>query len=399
MATQRVAVKVPPGMVAGQGIQFGAPGGGMFTATIPQGVQPGGTFLVEVAAAAPPMAQAQPMFAPAQPAGQSAAAAASFVPMGLPVDVTDAGSTAASVSVAEWYYLDADGAQYGPVSATSLEEYRAAGMIDAATCYVWKEGREAWVTIAELAELVALMAGQGGDATPAAHAAAAAAEELRAAEESKAAVELEAAAEAQAQAEAEAAAAVEAAAAADAAAAAQAESAAKAEAEAAEMARLRAEEEAQAAAQAHIWTLHIARRQWERHDALGIRRRWERPARAGPNRRWERHGARGVNLGEFQRVLVIRMVPTTLLGLLCTADLARHVAVDEQDDDGAQPANDCHEDHDRHLRVRRCRGGRRCGGRRRCSRCGIGGQRCERRRRGWRRRLWRLRRGHPRSDW
>ena len=86
MATQRVAVKVPPGMVAGQGIQFGAPGGGTFTATIPQGVQPGGTFLVEVAAAAPPMAQAQPMFAPAQPAGQSAAAAASFVPMGLPVD-------------------------------------------------------------------------------------------------------------------------------------------------------------------------------------------------------------------------------------------------------------------------------------------------------------------------
>jgi hypothetical protein len=84
MATQRVAVKVPPGMVAGQGIQFCAPGGATFTATIPQGVRPGGTFLVEVAAAAAPsIAQAQPMFAPA---GQSAAGAASFVPMGLPVD-------------------------------------------------------------------------------------------------------------------------------------------------------------------------------------------------------------------------------------------------------------------------------------------------------------------------
>jgi len=59
----------------------------MFTATIPQGVQPGGTFLVEVAAAAPPIAQAQPMFAPAQPMGavQSTAAAGSSVPMGLPV--------------------------------------------------------------------------------------------------------------------------------------------------------------------------------------------------------------------------------------------------------------------------------------------------------------------------
>ena len=87
MATQRVAVKVPPGMVAGQGIQFSAPGGGTFTATIPQGVGPGGTFLVEVAApAAPPTAQAQPMYGTAQPAGQSAAAAAAFVPMGLPVD-------------------------------------------------------------------------------------------------------------------------------------------------------------------------------------------------------------------------------------------------------------------------------------------------------------------------
>ena len=83
--TQRVAVKVPPGMVAGQAIQFTAPGGGTFTATIPQGVQPGGTFLVEVAAAAaPPMAQAVPMQAPT-PAGQSAAAT-DFVPMGLPVD-------------------------------------------------------------------------------------------------------------------------------------------------------------------------------------------------------------------------------------------------------------------------------------------------------------------------
>ena len=71
-------------MVAGQGIQFSAPGGGTFTATIPQGVGPGGTFLVEVAApAAPPTAQAQPMYGTAQPAGQSAAAA---VPMGLPVD-------------------------------------------------------------------------------------------------------------------------------------------------------------------------------------------------------------------------------------------------------------------------------------------------------------------------
>lgn len=82
---QRVAVKVPPGMVAGQAIQFTAPGGGTFTATIPQGVQPGGTFLVEVAAAAaPPIAQAVPMQAPT-PAGQSAAAT-DFVPMGLPVD-------------------------------------------------------------------------------------------------------------------------------------------------------------------------------------------------------------------------------------------------------------------------------------------------------------------------
>ena len=83
--TQRVAVKVPPGMVAGQAIQFTAPGGGTFTATIPQGVQPGGTFLVEVAAAAaPPISQAVPMQAPT-PAGQSAAAT-DFVPMGLPVD-------------------------------------------------------------------------------------------------------------------------------------------------------------------------------------------------------------------------------------------------------------------------------------------------------------------------
>jgi len=73
MATQRVAVKVPPGMLAGQGIQFCAPGGGTFTATVPQGVPPGGTFLVEVAAAT-----AQPIFAPV-PAGP---AAGPFVPMG-----------------------------------------------------------------------------------------------------------------------------------------------------------------------------------------------------------------------------------------------------------------------------------------------------------------------------
>ena len=75
-------------MSAGQAIQFAAPGGGTFTAVVPQGVHPGGTFLVEVAAApaaAPPVAQTQPVPAPAQQAEQSSAAAA-FVPMGLPVD-------------------------------------------------------------------------------------------------------------------------------------------------------------------------------------------------------------------------------------------------------------------------------------------------------------------------
>ena len=54
-APQRLSVQVPPGMQAGQRIQFQRPGGGLFTATIPHGVPVGGTFMVDVGAnAAPP---------------------------------------------------------------------------------------------------------------------------------------------------------------------------------------------------------------------------------------------------------------------------------------------------------------------------------------------------------
>ena len=75
--TQRLAVQVPPGMSAGQTIQFPGPGGGAFTATIPPGVPVGGTFMVEVAA--PPVALPQATGVPmgSVPMGS--------VPMGLPM--------------------------------------------------------------------------------------------------------------------------------------------------------------------------------------------------------------------------------------------------------------------------------------------------------------------------
>lgn len=68
---QRLAVQVPPGMQAGQTIQFPGPGGGTFTATIPPGVPVGGTFMVEVAA---------PATLP-----QAAGVPVGSVPMGLPI--------------------------------------------------------------------------------------------------------------------------------------------------------------------------------------------------------------------------------------------------------------------------------------------------------------------------
>merc|ERR1719174_3277499 len=91
-------------MGPGQMIQFAVPGGGVMQAAIPQGVQAGGTFLVEVPA---PIATAQAICAPPGPSqvpmepypgssqvptGPPPAAkqvpmepASSSVPMGLPV--------------------------------------------------------------------------------------------------------------------------------------------------------------------------------------------------------------------------------------------------------------------------------------------------------------------------
>jgi len=62
----RLAVRVPDGMLPGQAIAFATPSGQQFQAVIPAGVQPGQTFVVMVPRTAPP------------PPGN--------VPMGLPVD-------------------------------------------------------------------------------------------------------------------------------------------------------------------------------------------------------------------------------------------------------------------------------------------------------------------------
>ena len=47
---ERVQVAIPPGMRAGQQLQFTTPSGQTCRATIPPGVPPGGTFIVEVQA-------------------------------------------------------------------------------------------------------------------------------------------------------------------------------------------------------------------------------------------------------------------------------------------------------------------------------------------------------------
>ena len=79
MATQMIAVQVPPGMAPGQTLQVRTPDGRLFSAPIPQGVPVGGTFHVQVAAAPPPP-QMPPM---------------GTVPMGIPIEMGP-GPTAAA---------------------------------------------------------------------------------------------------------------------------------------------------------------------------------------------------------------------------------------------------------------------------------------------------------------
>ena len=102
----RLAVRVPPGMVAGQAITFNTPAGQQFQAVIPAGVQAGQTFVVTV-----PSASAPP--------------AAANVPMGLPVRQRSGSSPP----------------QRAATSAPPAEMVRAGSRVDQLVAPAWQDGQ------------------------------------------------------------------------------------------------------------------------------------------------------------------------------------------------------------------------------------------------------------------